>query len=59
MGVELSWCSAKKKTAKQYREVMSKPVIQYDMDVELLDPSETKNPDFAGYFNCVQNYSDK
>ena len=37
-GKELPWCLAKKKTAKQYREVMSKPVIQYHMDAELPGP---------------------
>lgn len=45
--------------AKRCREVMSKPVIQYDMDVELPDPSETNNPGIAGLFAGAQNYSEK
>jgi len=45
--------------AKRYREVMSKPVIQYDMDAELPDPSETNNPGIAGLFAGAQNYSEK
>jgi len=45
--------------AKRCREVMSKPVIQYDMDAELPDPSETNNPGIAGLFAGAQNYSEK
>jgi len=45
--------------AKRCREVMSKPVIQYDMDAELPDPSETNNPGIAGLFAGALNYSEK
>jgi len=45
--------------AKRCREVMSKPLIQYDMDAELPDPSETNNPGIAGLFAGAQNYSEK
>jgi len=45
--------------AKLQREMMSKPLIQYDMDAELPDPSETNNPGIAGLFVGAQNYSDK
>ena len=45
--------------AKRCREAMSKPVIQYDMDAELPDPSETNNPGIAGLFAGAQNYSEK
>ena len=36
--------------AKQCREAMSKPLIQYDMDAELPDASATNNPDIAAMF---------
>ena len=36
--------------AKQCRDEMSKPLIQYDMQAELPDASETNNPDLAGLF---------
>jgi dehydrogenase/reductase SDR family protein 1 len=42
--------------AKRCREVMSQPVIQYNLDAELPDPSETNNPDFAGLFPGAKNY---
>jgi dehydrogenase/reductase SDR family protein 1 len=45
--------------AKLQREMMSKPLIQYDMDAELPDPSETNNPGIAGLFAGAQNYSEK
>ena len=44
--------------AKLFREVMSKPLNQYDMDAELPDPSETNNPGIAGLFAGAQNYSE-
>ena len=43
--------------AKRMREVMSKPVIQYDMDAELPDPSETNNAGIAGLFAGAKNFS--
>ena len=36
--------------AKQCRDEMSKPLIQYDMQAELPNASETNNPDLAGLF---------
>jgi dehydrogenase/reductase SDR family protein 1 len=45
--------------AKRMREVMSNPVIQYDTDAELPDPSETNNTGIAGLFAGAQNYSEK
>jgi len=45
--------------AKIQREIMSKPLIQYDMDAELPDPSETNNPGIAGLFAGALNYSEK
>ncbi len=45
--------------AKRRREVMSKPVIQYDMDAELPDPSETNNPGIAGLFAGTKIFSEK
>ena len=45
--------------AKLQREMMSKPLIQYDMDAELPDPSETNNPGIAGLFAGAQTYSEK
>ena len=45
--------------AKRCREVMSKPLIQYNMDAELPDPSETNNSCIAGLFAGAQNYSEK
>ena len=42
--------------AKRCREVMSQPVIQYNLDAELPNPSETNNPDFAGLFPGAKNY---
>jgi hypothetical protein len=33
-------------------------LIQYDMDAELPDPSETNNPGIAGLFAGAQNYSE-
>ena len=44
------------KAAKRCREVMSQPVIQYNLDAELPIPSETNNPDFAGLFPGAKNY---
>ena len=44
--------------AKIQREIMSKPLMQYDMDAELPDPSETNNPGIAGLFAGAQNYSE-
>ena len=44
--------------AKLFREVMSKPLIQYYMDAELPDPSATNNPGIAGLFAGAQNYSE-
>jgi len=45
--------------AKRCRAVMSKPVLQYDMDAELPDPSETNNQGIAGLFPGAKNYSVK
>jgi dehydrogenase/reductase SDR family protein 1 len=45
--------------SKLQREMMSKPLIQYDMDAELPDPSETNNPGIAGLFAGAQNYSEE
>jgi len=45
--------------AKRCREVMSRPVIQYDMDAELPDPSETNNSGVAGLFAGALNYIEK
>jgi hypothetical protein len=45
--------------AKRCREVMSRPVIQFDMDAELPDPSETNNLGIAGLFAGALNYSEK
>ena len=45
--------------AKRCREVMTRPVIQFDMDAELPDPSETNNTGISGLFAGAQNYSDK
>ena len=45
--------------AKIQREIMSKPLIQYDMDSELPDPSETNNHGIAGLFAGALNYSEK
>ena len=42
--------------ANRCRDIMSKPVIQYNLDAELPDPSETNNPDFAGLFPGAKNY---
>ena len=42
--------------AKRCRDIMSQPVIQYNLDAELPDPSETNNPDFAGLFPGAKNY---
>jgi dehydrogenase/reductase SDR family protein 1 len=42
--------------AKRCRTIMSQPVVQYDLDAELPDPSETNNPDFAGLFPGAKNY---
>ncbi len=42
--------------AKRCRAIMSQPVVQYDLDAELPDPSETNNPDFAGLFPGAKNY---
>jgi hypothetical protein len=38
---------------------MSRPVIQFDMDAELPDPSETNNLGIAGLFAGALNYSEK
>jgi hypothetical protein len=40
-------------------DVMSKPVIQYDMDGELPDPSDTNNAGIAGFFAGAQDFSEK
>ena len=45
--------------AKRFREVMSKPVIQFDMDAELPDASETNNPHVAGLFSGAKKFSEK
>ena len=45
--------------AKRCREIMTRPVIQYDMDAELPDPSETNNSGIAGLFAGALNYSEK
>ena len=45
--------------AKIQREIMSKPLIQYDMDAELPDPSETNNNGVAGFFAGAKKYSGK
>ena len=45
--------------AKRMREVMSKPVIQYDMDAELPDSAETNNADIAGVVAGAQKFSEK
>jgi len=45
--------------AKRCREVMTRPVIQFDMDAELPDPSETNNPGISGLFAGAQNYTEK
>jgi len=45
--------------SKLQREMMSKPLIQYDMDAELPDPSETNNLGIAGLFAGALNYSEK
>lgn len=42
--------------ARRCRDIMSQPVIQYDLDAELPDPSETNNPDVAGLFPGAKNY---
>ena len=46
-------------SSKIQREVMSKPLIQYDMDAELPDPSESNNNGVAGLFACAKKYSGK
>jgi len=38
--------------------VMSKPLVQYEMDAELPDPSETNNLGIAGLFAGAKNYSE-
>jgi dehydrogenase/reductase SDR family protein 1 len=43
--------------AKLQREMMSKPLIQYDMDAELPDSSETNNLGISGLFAGAKNYS--
>jgi dehydrogenase/reductase SDR family protein 1 len=43
--------------AKFQREMMSKPLIQYDMDAELPDSSETNNPGIGGLFAGAKNFS--
>ena len=45
--------------SKLQREMMSKPLTQYNMDAELPDPSETNNPGIAELFSGAQNYSEK
>ena len=42
--------------AKRCRGVMSQPVIQYNLDAELPDFSESNNPNFAGLFSGAKNY---
>ena len=42
--------------AKRCRAIMSQPVIQYNLNAELPDPSETNNQDFAGLFPGAKNY---
>ena len=43
--------------AQRCRGVISDPVIQYNLNAELPDPSETNNPDFAGLFPGAKNYT--
>ena len=43
--------------AKHQREMMSKPLIQYDMNAELPDTTETNNIGIAGLFAGSQKYS--
>ena len=45
--------------AKFQREMMSKPLIQYDMDAELPDTSDTNNTGIAGLFAGAHKYSIK
>ena len=45
--------------AKIQREIMSKPLIQYDMDAELPDPSATNNTGISGLFAGAKKYSGK
>ena len=45
--------------ARLQREMMSKPLIQYDMDSELPKPSETNNIGVAGLFAGAQKYGAK
>ena len=44
--------------AKRCREVMSKPVIQFDLEAKLTNPLETNNPDMVGIFPGAKTYSD-
>ena len=44
--------------AKRCREVMSKPVIQFDLEAELTDPLETNNPDMVGLFPGAKTYNE-
>ncbi|MFL2738126.1 MAG: SDR family NAD(P)-dependent oxidoreductase [Proteobacteria bacterium] len=44
--------------AKRCREVMSKPVIQFDLEAKLTDPLETNNPDMVGLFPGAKTYSE-
>ena len=43
--------------AQSCRGVMSDPVIQYNLNAELPDPSKTNNLDFAGLFPGAKNYT--
>ena len=43
--------------AKRFRQVMTKPVLQFDMNAELPDPSESNNSAIAGLFSGAKNYS--
>jgi len=45
--------------AKRCREVMSKPVVQFNMDADLPEPSETNNTGISALFSGAQKYSEK
>ena len=42
--------------AKRCREVMSRPIIQYNLDAELPNASETNNSGLSGCFPGAKNY---
>ena len=50
------WGSSGVEAAQRCRGVMSDPLIQYNLNAELPDPSETNNPDFAGLFPGAKKY---